>query len=342
MSYLYQKGNQFPNQKLENFTIALNQPIFKSGGIWAAIKYANAKRIAGLYGVKAQRNDLIALAIELAYKIKRLDLQIQKQRLLIKNAKIDVEVKKDAYLHGLLDSTFLNNAIVQKNSAQLVLLNLQQQRAELVKNFKDLSDLPLDIKLPRFSLIPKKSFLQRSIVLKQTQEEIAAAKYKSYMQIARYLPSLAVIGNYNYQVMRGSLYFPDYSRKDHYYTYGIQLSMPLFDINAKKNIEEAKVAYLQARNKKLQQKRELGTLFAQIEKRLQIIDKMEKLAREDSRLYSQLLQETKELVKAGEKTKWDVQTMRNSLRTKEIDLQIYAIDRQLLLLKLYKEMEDAF
>ena len=342
MSYLYQTGNQFPNQELKNFTISVNQPIFKSGGIWAAIKYANAKKIASLYGVRAKRKNLIFLVIELGYKYKKLLLQIKKQKLLIKNAYIDVEVKKDNYLHGLLDSTFLNSAIINKNRAKLALLELKSQKAQLLQNIKDLSDIDINTyELPRFSLIDKTKFLQNNILLKKSKEESKAANIYKFMNIARYLPTISVVANYNYQVMKGSLYFPGYSYKDSYHTYGLRFSMPLFDINSFKVIQEAKIAYLKSQNNYFQTKREKIDAYKSIIKQLKIVDEKIALTKEDKKLYEDLLKQTKALYKAGEKTRYDVETLKNSAQIKDLELKMYEYDKQLLLLKLYKELDDA-
>jgi len=62
------------------------------------------------------------------------------------------------------------------------------------------------------------------------------------------------------------------------------------------------------------------------------------LAQKDERLYRRLYKRTKDLVKAGEKTKQDVQTMRNSLKIKKLDRRIYALEKQQQLLKLYTKV----
>ncbi len=340
MSYLYQKGDQFPNQELKSFRISLDQPIFKSGGIWAAIKYANAKRIASLYGVKLNRKNLVALVIELAYKLRQADLRIQKQRLLIQNAHIDVKIKKDAYLAGMLDSTFLDQALLQKNAKELALLDLREQKAQLKKNLKDLSD-EIPKKLPRFALVPRGEYLAKNLTLKEHRAQIKAAKYYRWMSIARYLPSLSLMAEYDYQRMRGSLYFPAYSYQDHYHTYGFRLFMPLWDFNAPKEIQKAKITYLQAANQLAQAKRERQSLYAKTLKTLRLLDKKIALAKEDQRIYTNLLRQTKELYKAGEKTSYDVQTLQNSLQARRLDQKIYDLQRQIELLRLYKEI-DAF
>jgi len=62
------------------------------------------------------------------------------------------------------------------------------------------------------------------------------------------------------------------------------------------------------------------------------------MARKDEALYRRLLKSTKNFVTAGEKTKLDIQTMRNSLEMKKLDRRIYYMDKQLQLLKLYAKV----
>ncbi len=343
MSYTYQKGNQFPNQKLENFTISVDQPIFKSGGIWAAIKYADAKKSEALGSVELNRKALIARVVELAMNYRKLSYQIERQKLRLENARIDVATKRENYLHGTIDSTYLNNAIIQKNQIEIALIELKEQLLKTQEQLRTLSDIdPKSVRLPHFTLIPKERFEGQNIALAQKRSAKRAAKYNRYMQVARYLPSLSLFANYNYQSMKGSLYFPGYSYKDHYSTYGVRLSMPLFDINAFRNIEEAKIDYLQSGLELAQAKREREELYKRVAKELELIDKKIAIAKQNRDLYARLYAQTRDQYRAGEKTDYDLQTMRNSLASSELDLKIYELDKQLLLLQLYKEMHDAF
>ena len=343
LSYTYQKGNQFPNQKLENFTVSVDQPIFKSGGIWAAIKYAGAKKIEALSGVELSRKTLIARVVELAMNYRKLSYQIERQKLRLENARIDVATKRENYLHGTIDSTYLNNAIIQKNQIEIALIELQEQLLRTREQLRAISDIdPKSVQLPHFTLVPKERFERQNIALAQKRAAKKAAKYNRFMQIARYLPSLSLFANYNYQSMKGSLYFPGYSYGDHYSTYGLRLSMPLFDINAFRNIEEAKIDYLKSSLDLVQAKRERDQLYTRIAKELGLIDKKIAIAKQNHDLYAKLYAQTRDQYRAGEKTDYDLQTMRNSLRSSELDLKIYELDKQLLLLQLYKEMHDAF
>jgi len=117
--------------------------------------------------------------------------------------------------------------------------------------------------------------------------------------------------------------------------------MPLFDINSFKEIESAKIDYLKAKNILEDKRRQKSNLYWQIQKSLQIINKKIELTKEDIKLYSALLKDTEDRYKAGEKTLYDLETIKNSLEQKRLDLKIFKIDRQLLLLDLYKEVSDA-
>jgi len=86
-------------------------------------------------------------------------------------------------------------------------------------------------------------------------------------------------------------------------------------------------------------KKEESNLYEMILKRVEIVKEKIFLANEDLKLYKSLLKSTKEQFEGGEKTIYDVEIMENSLKTKEIDKEIYDIDIQLLLLELYKKME---
>ena len=341
MSYLYQKGDQFPNQRLENFTISVDQPIFKSGGIYKAITYASAKKRSALLDVEATKKELVAQVLGLLYERRKLLYQLQKQELLVLNAQLDVLIKKEQYLSNEIDSTFLDNAILQKNQKELGLLSFRQNLSDIDEKIATLSDIDVErFRLPKFRLVPKEKFLHTNIHIQKEDARIDAAKDFYYMTIARYLPEISVLASYNYQKMRGSLYFPGYSYSDHYYTYGARFSMPLFDINSFKNIQLAKIDLLKTRNALAQLKRQKSELFDNIARQLEILERKVALAKEDEKLYQKLLEDTKERFLAGEKTRYDVQIMRNSLRTKKLDRKIYEMERQNLLLTLYKELSD--
>jgi outer membrane protein TolC len=132
---------------------------------------------------------------------------------------------------------------------------------------------------------------------------------------------------------------PSFEYKDYYNLYGLRFAMPLFDINSFKNIEIAKLNHIKSNLLLEYKKKEESNLYEMILKRVEIVKEKIFLANEDLKLYKSLLKSTKEQFKGGEKTIYDVEIMENSLKTKEIDKEIYDIDMQLLLLELYKKME---
>ncbi len=341
ITYLYQKGDQFPNQQLESFVIGIDQPIFKSGGILKAIRYANLKGEKELLALKLSKKELIAKVLELLYTYKKLKLQIQKQHYLINNARLNLLIKEEQYRNNEIDSTFLDNAILEKNNKELTLLNLKQNLIDVIEKIKVLSDLnPEEVKLPTLRLIPKREFLAKNLSLKKSHQEVKTFQEYKALTLTKYLPQVSLKANYYYQKMEGSLYFPQYSYKDHYTTYGIGVRIPLADINLPKELQLAKIKLLKAKNSLYQTYKEMKEKYKTVFNQLNLLQQKKKLTTEDQKLYKRILHATKESFKAGEKTEFDVKIMENSLKIKSIEEKIYSLEEQILLLNLYKVSED--
>jgi membrane-bound lytic murein transglycosylase MltF len=82
-------------------------------------------------------------------------------------------------------------------------------------------------------------------------------------------------------------------------------------------------------------RRTIGLEYDIVRKSIHILNRKIALAKKDEALYRRLYKRTKDLVKAGEKTDQDSQTMLNSLKIKKLDRKIYAIEKQQQLLSLY-------
>lgn len=340
MSYSDSKSNQYGlDQRTKSFRIYLDQPIFKSGGIYFAIKYANANKKFSNLSIKEQKRELIASALKLLYNYNKTKLLMQKQKLLIANAKIDVLRKKEQYLSGVIDSSFLDQAILTKNQYELKYIELKSSLEDIYKSFKDISDKdPNTLKMPHFSIISEDKFIAKNITLKKFSEDEKVKRYFKNMTIARYLPSLSFTASYNYQDTSKSFFGP--SGKDYYTQYGFKITMPLFDINSFRNIESSKLDFLKSKLLSSDKKREQKNLYENAIKKLKLEDKKIELAKDDIKLYKKLLKDTKDRFKAGEKTIYDVETLKNSLDSRKIDTKIYEIEKELLLLNLYKMVED--
>ena len=343
LRYSESRNDQFDHtQKSRQLSVTVDQPIFKSGGIWAAIKYAEATRKVGDLSVESTKRRLIKEVVATLFNFRKNRYQIQKQRLLIENDRLDVLRKKERYLSGDLDSGFLDQAILKKNQDTMVLYNLQDSRAQLKKSFEDLSDAdPATIPLPRFSLMSRARFLARHIDLAH-QKEVAVQKERfKMMTYSRYLPTVTLEASY-IKPFENSYYFTGSQIKDltdSYWTYGFRVSMPI-DINAYAHIESARVDDLHAKTVLQDLRREATNGYEAALKRLKVLDRKIALSIEDEKLYASLVESTKEQVKAGEMTEYDLKTMENSKKIRQLDRKIFELDKQLVLLDLYEKSYD--
>jgi len=175
-SYIYAKDEKFGISKKS--IISIDQPIFRSGGIYYAIKYASNLKNSSTLSLNIQRKNLIVQVLTNVYNIKKLDIQIEKQKLLLANSKIDLKIKKESVFNGLLSISFLNNALITVNKTKLSLINLEFSKNSLINNLKNLSDLKYtQIKLPKLDILNHKDFIKNNLDLKNSQLSLKSKKY---------------------------------------------------------------------------------------------------------------------------------------------------------------------
>jgi len=333
LSYTHTKSDQTsPSQTSDIWSISLNQPIFRSGGIYYAVQYAKANREFLKLSTSLKEKSLLKTAFVTLLSLKNIDLQIKKQKLLIQNAKIDITRKKEQYLSGVLDSSFLDNAIISKNRLEISLLDMKSTKADLLKTFHTLSSLDYkSVTLPHLKLINIDNFIKKNILIKNYRANIRQLNYLKKMTIANYFPTVSLFANYNSSKI-------DYLRtqKDSYKRYGISISMPIFDINRGKDIELQKLKYLKSKLQLIDKRDSELELYKSIVKKIKLYKKKIQLAVEEEKLYASLLKTTKDLYSGGEKTIFDVQTMQNSLKSTKLDKIIYQNDLDIELFKLYE------
>ncbi len=336
-TYTHTKSNiTSPDQTSDVFSISLNQPIFKSGGIYYAIKYAKANRKFLEFVTSLKNKSLIVDAYTTVLELKNLDLNIKKQKLLIDNAKIDIKIKKEQYLSGIIDSTFLDDAILKKNSLDISLLDMLSSKADLLRNFKTLSSSDYKkVKLPHLKLLKLKTFLSHNLSIKEQIYNKQQLYYLKKMRISSYLPTISLFASYSDS--RTNYIGIDH---DSYKQYGISISMPIFDINRKKNIELQELKYIESKLNLQDQKRAEKELYDSIIKKVKIYQEKIKLSNQQEKLYASLLKTTQDLYKGGEKTIYDVKTMENSLKSTMYDKYIYKNDIDILLLKLFEHFKS--
>ncbi|MGA1940622.1 TolC family protein [Arcobacter sp. YIC-310] len=332
---LQYKKNLGDDYKGETSLISINQPIFQSGGIYQAIKYANSTYKYSNLQIQQQRKLLIKDALNLLFQIKKLDLNIQKTKLTLANAKIDVTRKKEQVLNGFLDSSFLDNALLTLNSSKHTLVDLKYQKQELINSFNNIAAGDYkQFKLPNFELISKKEFLEKNIELDKAKASIEKNKNYSYMTMARYLPSVNVFYNYS------KTHYTDGKPKvgqTNEQTYGLSISMPL-DSRAFNDIESKRIEYLKSKlNLKNKIDDEKSFFKTKIDK-LNMLNERLKITKEDLDLYNSILKIIKEEKEAQIKTQSDYDTLKNSRDIKFLDEKIYKIDKQIILLDMYAKI----
>ena len=340
LRYTKNYSTQFPGQTIKtgNYAVSIDQPIFRSGGIYNAIKYADAFRQANRTEIVLQRRAMIGDAVSILFQLKKNALQQKKMRYQIKNDTIDIRQKRDSYNAGILDSSFLDQAILKKSQDEASLLELQLNLLELKQRFSLLSDQdPSTFKLPKLKLIDKENYRTEHLELKKDVFLAQEADYQANMTIAKYLPAVSLQGQYT----AGDLnpLWASSGIKENYYNYGFSVSMPL-DVNSFDDIESSKVAKLKAATQVLDRKETVDEEYDWIRNSLNILDRKIALAKKDEKVYGNLYRLTRDLAKAGEKTQSDVDVMYNSKQIRKIDQKIYEIDKQIQLLKLYIRVEN--
>ena len=323
-----------------NYSVLIDQPIFKSGGIFYSMKYSDALRGATAAEIALRKREMIGSAVRILFNFKKIRLQQEKLKLLIKNDEIDIQLKSDSFESGILDSSFLDQAIIKRNADQTELLALELELERLKNEFAFLSHKDPDrFKLPVLKLISEKNYKSEHLELRSDTLHAEEKQYLSKMTWSQYLPEVSLQGQY----IKGDLnpLFFNPSLKDEYTNYSVTVSMPI-SINSLTDIEAGKVAYMEAATEVIDQKRRVDLEYQTILASLRIINKKIALDHKDEKLYQRLYTVTKNLEAAGEKTSYETAMMHNSLEIKKLDQRIHKIDKQIQLLSLYVKVNSVF
>lgn len=167
LQYKKNYSTQFKDRtnKIGTFTVMIDQPIFRSGGIYYAIKYSDALRAANNADITLQRRMMIGDAVSILFNLKKTKLEQEKRKLLIKNDTIDIIQKRDSYEAGLLDSSFLDQAILEKSQDEAALLEMELSYLELKQRFSLLSDKePEGLQLPNLKIMGKEQYSDKTLI----------------------------------------------------------------------------------------------------------------------------------------------------------------------------------
>ena len=223
ITYKYSK-NYGESYDTEKSFISIDQPIFKTGGIYLAIQYATASRKYAHLNIDLQRKALIKDATTMLFNIHKLDYSIEKQILLVKNGEIDIERKKEQVMNGFADTSALDNAILDTNVRKNALADLKFQRVELINNFNNISSGEYQsFNLPKLSMVNQEQFILANLNIARTKADIESKSNFSGMTVAKYLPTVGATFDYTKYHTTNN---PSITTEDAQ-NYGIYISMPL-------------------------------------------------------------------------------------------------------------------
>ncbi|MCK4442504.1 MAG: TolC family protein, partial [Sulfurovaceae bacterium] len=174
------------------FVISVDQPIFKMGGIWEAVKYAKALGQANKLDIEIQKRTLITKAFNILYNLKKMNLQLQKFDLLIKNDNLDILIQKQSYEAKLSNRTLYDRALLKRNKNITSKLELEMKITKLKNDFSLLSDKnPEDIELPHFGMIDKNRYENSQLEIQRDKFKVEEKQHNKYMTWTKYLPEVS-------------------------------------------------------------------------------------------------------------------------------------------------------
>jgi outer membrane protein TolC len=334
INYQY-TNNLGEDDKTQRSMISINQPIFQSGGIYQAIKYAdNSYKYADL-DLAQQKKELIKEALNYLYNIEKANLNIQKAKYTLENAKIDVNRKKEQVLNGFLDASFLDDALLTLNTTKNNLVDLKYQKQELINNFNNISSSDYtNFELPTFTIFSEKEFLENNINLKKIEADVDKKGNYSYMTMAKYLPS--VNAYYTYSKYHDTDNNIKYS-KENDQTFGLTVTVP-FDSRTFNDVQSKRIDYLKSKLNLENSLDDEKTFFKSKLQKIAMIEERLQITRDDLEVYNSILKIINEEKEAQLKTQSDLDTLQNSQKIKSLDLKIYEIDKQLELLEMYVKL----
>lgn len=330
-------------QEQYNGLIQINQPIFKSGGIWFAINYAAATEHYNTLGVNIQKNGVIKEVISMMMQLRKLDLSIEKIVLQINDARVSFKDNQEQAMAGELDVALVNMQEIALNTLEITKLDLMNQKEGLVHQLALFSDVDYKTtKLPILTLLEPDTFVKKSIDIAQMQANSEKTGSYRNMIVAKYLPTFNVTASYNYAKAVNQAFAENFTVPDNestFFNYGFSLSM-MIDVNIFSDIQSAQVDHIKAKVELSQKQKEIKHYYEMVVRKVKNIDKKIELATKNQALYKKVLARTKQAFRAGDESKLGLQKSQNQLAIKAIDLKMFEWDKQIELLALYEKMHN--
>lgn len=318
---------------VDQAAIGLSQDIFRSGGIYYTLSFADKQRTYQLLKLENENAQLYEQIYTSVLTLKRLYLQLKQSDYLLKNTEIDVFLKQEQYKVGSVDMTQLNRAIMDKNNQLKQIITTKESLASTQKKLRELTPLNYeDIDIPIFTMIDKEEYIKQNYAINESvlQSDVNFNQYK--ITKSNYLPRLSINAELGYQEYSQKTYMTNYDGD--YYSMGLSISMPI-DFNRSTTIQEQKAVYLQAKlqieNDKIAQKAAYEESQALIKNYQEYIE----VTKRNISLYDDLITMTQQGFQAGYKSGYDLQTIENTQKIDVLEIKINETNIQLELIKLH-------
>lgn len=338
-SNIYEKSASFgAKDTRQSLSASMAQDIFRSGGITYSIDYAHAKKEADSLALGKDIATITQQLMNAVLTYRKNEIALKQSDLKLKNAQIEIFLKRKQYEAGDIDITFLNNALMNqsnelKNNTALRYA-LAQQKFEAAK----LTDLPIDsLSVPVYSLTKKETFLAEGWNIRYAKA-LSQSAAQQYGQIkSSYLPKLTLIADAGYQRF-DSHTAPSVDYRGNFYDAGLQLSIPLA-YNASATSQEAQASYLKQQAQSTDTKRQMDALYDQTVALVESYKQTISITQNNLKYYDELLGAIKAAVNAGYKAGYDLQTLQNTRSIEDLEIQINEINIQIQLSQLHHQMQ---
>lgn len=337
--------NQFGyDQQSYSAGVSIDQPIFKSGGIYFAIKYANASAHFSNMGIAMEKNGIIAQTFSLIMQLRKVDLNIEKIALQQQDAQALWAHNLEQLAVGEIDSAKVAEQEIVLNDLHMALIDLENQKRELLHQLKIFSDVDYaTVTLPKLALVEESDFLSHHFELEQLQAKQERDRYFKNVTMTKYLPTLSATASYNYinninQVISRTFVIDQIEAN--FGSYGFRLTMPLLDINTFVDIQSAKVDYLKSGVELRLKKEELARFYRLEVDKIKSLEKKSTLAQKNYALYKNVFALIADGYKVGDRSLLEYDRSKNSLEQRAKEMHIIELDKQIELLKLYEKLHD--
>lgn len=315
-------------------SISISQSIYQSGGIEFSIQSAEDTLNKDLIAWENENIAILETINEILLDIKKLNLEIKQSDYELSNKDIELALNRIQYEAGNVDILDLNDAIMSKNSqykSNISLINsLKDLEYELTK-YTNLKYEEIDIL--DFKVIKKDKFIKNSLDLRYENSKVKVLDTSYKLLKSSYGPSVSLTSSLSYSNI--DYFSTDTSSDSSSGSVGLKLSIPLFDITKKSELQKSKIELLKQKISIEDIKKELFYEYEQILSQIDTYEKQKNIIEENLKLYDDLIFINTTSNNAGMSSDYDLDILKNTRQINNYDLEINDINIQLEYAKLY-------